>query len=154
MRSRALVVAAIVGWLLAAVPVGAARPPRREMLPYHYSDQNHHVAVPGAGAGAWNTEDGYVFHLRKGEKAISAMVLDDNERPVAAAIVQIRWDADYGSASVGHAETWAPFCGQTEAPVPVVPDLQIEIFVQKGTCEDGTPSLPTEGDIVVDFHRS
>lgn len=153
MRIRALVMVAAVACLTLASPADAARP-RREMLPYHYSDENHHVYVHGFGAGAWNTEDAYVFHLRKGEKAISVMVLDDNERPVQAAIVQIRWDAEYGNASVGHAETWAEFCGQTEAPVPVVPDLQIEIFLQKGTCEDGTPSLPTEGDIVVDFHRS
>ncbi len=144
---------AVVACFATAAPAGAARP-RRDMLPYHYSDENHHVGAPGFGAGAWNTEDAYVFHLRKGEKAVSAMVLDDSERPVAAAVAQIRWDADYGNASVGHFETFSEFCGQTEAPVPVSPDLQIEIFVQKGTCEDGTPSLPTEGDIVVDFHRS
>lgn len=154
MRVRALVVAAIVACLSAAVPVDAAKLPRRAMLPYHYTDQNHSFGGPGVGFGAWNTEDSYAFHLRKGEKSVSAMVLDDNERAVSAVIVQIQWDADYGNASVGHAVTYHEFCTRTEAPVPVVPDLQVEIFLRKGTCEDGTPSAPVEGDVVVDFHRS
>lgn len=154
MRLRALFVAAVAASLAAPVPADAAKLPRRDMLPYHYMDQNHHFGGPGFGAGAWNTEDAYVFHLRKGEKAVSAMVLDDNERAVSAVIVQIQWDADYGHASVGHAVTYHEFCSRTEAPVPVVPDLQVEIFLRKGVCEDGTPSVPVEGDIVVDFHRS
>jgi hypothetical protein len=153
MRLRALFVAAIAAGLSAAVPVDAAKLPRRVIVPYHYTDENHHVGGPGFGAGSWNTEDAYVFHLRKGEKSVSAMVLDDNERAVSAVIAQIQWDADYGNASVGHFVTHEEFCSRTEAPVPVVPDLQVEIFLQKGVCEDGTPSVPMEGDIVVDFHR-
>ena len=152
MRVRALAVAALVTCLSAAVPVEAARP-RRALVTYHYTDQNHHFGGPGFGAGVWNTEEAYVFPIRKGETAASVMVLDDNERPVSAALVQIQWDADYGNASVGHFETYAEFCGQTEEPVQLVPDLQVEIFLEKGICADGTPSLPTTGDIVVDFHR-
>ncbi|HYO61512.1 MAG TPA: hypothetical protein VEU29_06405 [Actinomycetota bacterium] len=153
MRIKALVTATIVASLSAAVPVDAAKLPRRAMLPYHYTDENHHFNAPGTGGGVWNTEHAYAFQLRKGDKAVSVMVLDDNERPVSAAIVQIQWDEEYGNASVGHAVTHEEFCGRTDAPVPVVPDLQVEIFIQKGVCDDGTPSVPTEGDIVVDFHR-
>lgn len=153
MRFRAGVVAVMVAALSMAVPVDAARP-RREILPYHYSDQNHHWGVPGAGGGVWNTEHAYAVKLRKGERSIDVMVLDDNERPVAGSIVQIEWDYQNGNASVGHSVTHVDFCGQTPEPVPVYPELQVEIFLKKGTCEDGTPSLPVEGDIVVDFYRS
>ncbi|HEX2295958.1 MAG TPA: hypothetical protein VHN37_11690 [Actinomycetota bacterium] len=152
MRIRALVVALAVGCLSAAAPVEAARP-RRAMLPYHYTDQNHHFGGPQVGFGVWNTDHAYAFDLRKGETEVSVMVLDDREGPVSATLVQIRWDYQQGGASIGHAETYAQFCGKTASPVPVVPDLPVEIFLKKGTCEDGTPSLPTEGDIVVDFHR-
>ena len=152
MRVRALALATLVACLSAAVPVEAAKP-RRAMLPYHYTDQNHHLGGPGFGAGVWNTEEAYAFPIRKGETAASVMVLDDNERPVSAVLVQIQWDAYYGNASVGHAATYAEFCGRTEEPIRLVPDLQVEIFLRKGVCEDGTPSLPTTGDIVVDFHR-
>lgn len=153
MRKRALVVAVTILCVSAAAPVEAARP-RRAMARYHYSDMNHHFGGPEVSAGVWDTEDSYAFPLKKGETAVSVMVLDDTERPVSAAIVQIQWDADYGNATVGHSVTHEEFCGRTAAPVPVVPDLQVEIFLQKGTCDDLTPSVPTEGDIVVDFHRS
>ncbi len=152
MRVRALLLAAVVGVFSSAVPVEAARP-RRALATYHYTDQNHAVGGPGFGAGVWNTEDAYAFPIRKGETAVSVMILDDNERPVSAKVVQIQWDADYGNATVGHAATHYDICGQSEEPLKLVPDLQVEVFLEKGTCEDGTPSVPTTGDIVVDFHR-
>src|SRR5687768_12755727 len=104
MRIRALLLAAVVGVFSSAVPVEAARP-RRALTTYHYTDQNHHYGGPGFGGGVWNTEDAYAFPIRKGETAVSVMILDDNERPVSARIVQIEWDADYGNATVGHAAT-------------------------------------------------
>lgn len=152
MRIRALLLAVLAGSVSAAVPVEAAKP-RRAMATYHYTDQNHHVGGPGFGAGAWNTDDAYAFPIRKGESAVDVMVLDDNERPVSFSIVQIQWDADYGNASVGHAATHYEVCGRTDEPVTLVPDLQVEIFLRKGVCADGTPSVPTTGDIVVDFYR-
>jgi hypothetical protein len=153
MRIRALVVAVVALSLSAAVPVEAAKPPRRAMLPYHYTDQNHHFGGPGTGFGVWNTDDSYSFDLQKGETSVDVMVLDDRERPVSGVVVQIQWDSQYGNATVGHSVTNQEFCGKTTSPVPVVPDLPVEIFLRKGLCEDGTPSVPTEGDIVVGFHR-
>jgi hypothetical protein len=123
------------------------------MLPYDLQDVNHHFGVPGAGFGAWNTEDSYEFSLKKGETSVSVMVLDDREAPVAGVVVQWTTDLEAGGASVGHAVTYQKFCEKTDAPVPVVPDAPVEILLKKGTCEDGTPSVPTSGDIVVDFHR-
>lgn len=120
MRNKAFVVAAVALCFSAAVPVEAARP-RRDMARYHYMDNNHHVGGPGFGAGTWDPEQAYAFDLQKGERSVSVMVLDDNERPVSAVIVQIQWDGDYGAAQTGHAVTHEAFCGRTEAPVPVCP---------------------------------
>lgn len=153
MRFRAGVVVVLIALLSGAVPVDAARP-RRAMRSYHYTHLNHHVGAPGTGAGVWDQREAYTFELQKGERSIDVMVLDDNERPVSAAIVQIEWDYHQGGASVGHSVTHEEFCGRTEAPVELVPDLEIQIFLQKGVCDDGTPSLPTTGDIVVDFYKS
>lgn len=153
MRLRAAVVAAIVLSALTMAPAGAGKP-RRAMAPYSLEDVNHHVGVPGAGAGVWDTEDSYVFALKEGEKSVSVMVLDDRETAVAAAVVQWTTDFESGGASVGHAITWHRFCTKTDGPVPVEPDVPVEIVLKKGTCEDGTPSTPLEGDIVVDFHKT
>jgi hypothetical protein len=153
MRFRALVLVTAVACFSQAIPVEAARP-RRVIRPYHYTDENHHAGTPVNSTGVWNMNDAYSFPLRKGDKAVEVMVLDDNERPVAGAIVQTVWDYQEGGAMVGHSVTRVEFCGQTEAPVPVEPDITVEIRLQKGTCNDGTPSLPVEGDIVVDFFKS
>jgi hypothetical protein len=152
MRARAVVIAAAAACFAGVAPVDAAAP-RRATLPYHFQDVNHHFGVPGAGFGVWDTEDSYDFPLQKREKSVSVMILDDREGPVAGVVVQWTTDFEAGGASVGHAVTYEKFCEKTDAPVPVVPDVPVEILLKKGTCEDGTPSLPTTGDIVVDFHR-
>ncbi len=152
MRARAVLIATAMS-LAASVPAAGAVEPRRAMLPYEPTDKNHHVGTSVAGAGVWEQDEAYDFPLQKGEKAVSVMVLDDREGPVAAVIVQWVWDYESETASVGHAETWHRFCGQTDGPVPVIPDITVEILLQKGTCDDGSASLPTSGDIVVDFYR-
>lgn len=152
MRLRAAVIAAVVLTALTMTPAGAGKP-RRAMLPYSLEDMNHHFGAPGTGGGVWDTRDAYEFPLRKGETAVSAMILDDNEAAVAGVVVQWTTDFESGSASVGHALTYEHFCTKTEAPVEVVPDVTVQIILKKGTCQDGTPSTPIEGDIVVDFHR-
>ncbi len=154
MRLRA-VIAAVVLTALTMAPAGAGKAgkTRRAMLPYVLEDVNHGVGLPGHQAGAYMGEDSYAFELERGEKAVSVMVLDDQEGAVSAVIAQWVVDGQAGNASYGHAATYEAICTQTEAPVPVQPDIVVEVLLQKGTCEDGTPSLPTEGDIVVDFHR-
>lgn len=152
MRLRAAVVAAVTVTALTAAPGGAAET-RQAQLPYKIEDVNHHFGGPGAGAGVWDTEDSYNFPLQKGEKAVSVTISDERDGDVAAAVVQWTTDFESGGASVGHALTYHPFCTKTDAPVAVVPDVTVEIVLKKGTCEDGTPSTPVNGDIVVDFHR-
>jgi hypothetical protein len=152
MRLRVVVVAMVVLTALSAVPAGAGKP-RRAMLPYTLEDKNHGVSVPGHQAGAFDGEDAYVFALERGENAVSVMVLDDREGDVAAVIAQRVRDGGVGGASYGHFATYETICTETEAPVRVRPDIDVDVFLQKGTCDDGTPSMPTSGDIVVDFHK-
>ena len=152
MRLRAAVMTAVVLTALTMAPAGAGKP-RRSMLPYALEHVNHHFGAPGTGGGVWDTRDAYDFPLQKGETAVSVMVLDDREAAVSAVVAQWTTDFESGGASVGHALTYERFCTKTDAPVKVVPDVTVQIILKKGTCEDGTPSTPIEGDIVVDFHK-
>ena len=152
MRLRAAACAAVVLTAFVISPAGAAKP-RRAILRYAVEDLNHGVGAPGHQAGTYMSWDSYSFHVMKGEKAISVMVLDDLEGEVSAVVAQWVTDVEAGGASYGHAATYRAFCTSTDAPVRVDPELEVQILLQKGTCDDGTPSTPTSGDIVIDFHR-
>lgn len=153
MRVRALALAALVTCLWGAGPVEAARP-RAAALRYDLDDVGHSFGAPGhPGFGAYDRSGAYEFPLRRGERAVSVMVLDDTERTVAGIVVQWVTDSQTGHASFGHAATYEKFCGRTAAPVEVDPDITVQVILQKGACEDGTPSVPTTGEILVDFHR-
>ena len=39
------------------------------------------------------------------------------------------------------------FCGATDSPLSIEPGTPLRIFVMAGTCDDGTPSLPTAGTV-------
>ena len=153
MRLRTVaVVAALTAVSTAPVEAGKAR---RAMLPYALEDSNHGVSVPGHQAGIYDTEDAYVFALQRGENAISVMILDDTEGDVAAVIAQPVRDGGAGPVSYGHWATYETICTESEAPIRIRPDLgRVDVMIQKGTCDDGTPSMPTSGDIVVDFHKA
>ena len=153
MRARSVAVTLLViGAVVASTPT-TARAPRKAKVRYELEDRNHHVGGPKFGAGHWNSEDAYVFKLRKGERYISIDVQDDTERNVSGRIVQYDWDFEGGGGSAGHAETMVHFCGETKRPVKVRPNIQVEIFLDKGTCQDGTPSLPERGWIYAEISR-
>lgn len=159
MRSRLVSLFVLVA-VVATAAIGAAAQPRREMLRYTATDDNFTVAAPQEYqvVGTGDPEANYDFEIRSGDKAVSVMILDDSERPVSGIVTQ--WKPD-GTTAAGpatamsyHAVTWQRFCTRTAAPVALKPKLSVRILVMEGTCKDGTPSLPTTGDIVVDFHRS
>jgi hypothetical protein len=151
-RSRAGLAVAAIACVVAAVPAQASRP-RREIMRYEVSDTTYSVGAADHNAGVGTTDAGYYFEPRHNEKAVSVMLLDDNERPVAGIVAQYVYDGGNENVGLGSAVTHAKFCGRTEKPVKVDPDLYVQIHVVKGACNDGTPSAPTSGDIVVDFHR-
>lgn len=144
--------------LVATAATGAATQPRRAMLGYAPTDDNFVVSGPEEYSviGTGDSEAQYDFEIRKGEKFVSAMILDDSERPVSGIVTQ--WqrvdgtEAGPASASMYEAVTWQRFCEKTSAPVALKPKLPVRIMLMEGTCKDGTPSVPTTGDIVVDFH--
>lgn len=158
MRTRLVSLLALAA-LVGTAATSAAALSRRAMLGYAATDDNFVVGAPQEQAvvGTGNMETQYEFDLRKGEKSVSVMILDDSERPVSGVVTQ--WvrtggnEAGPASAGTYEAVTWHRFCTRTEAPVPVKPKLRVRIIVMEGTCMDGTPSLPTSGDIVMDFHR-
>jgi hypothetical protein len=152
MRKWAVTILAMSVLAVAATPSGA-RPPRKAGLEYKIEDENHHVAGPNFNAGVWNEEDAYAFPVKKGERFISVSIADEREEPVHGVIVQWVWDYESDGAKVGHAATHVSFCGETEKPVEIQPDITVEILLEKGTCQDGTPSLPTNGHIFAKFYR-
>lgn len=160
MRARlTAVLAASAIVTTAAGAFGAAAEPRREVLPYSATDDNFTVGGPEnyAVVGTGDSNAQYDFPVEKGEKLVEAFIQDETELPVAGIVTQ--WKqvghqaAGPASATTYEAVTWQRFCGQTDAPVRLKPKLDVRIIVMEGTCLDGTPSVPTTGEIVVDFHR-
>jgi hypothetical protein len=102
MRLRAAVAAIMLLAMGSIAPAGAARP-RRALLPYDLQDRNHHFTVPPAHAGSWEQEDAYDFPLRKGENAVSVMVLDDRrartDRRRSRRAATSSWTSTAGSAA-------------------------------------------------------
>ena len=155
MRGRIGIATLAIGAIaISALPTQAAAPrPRKAQLPYEIDDVNQGVGGPGFYSHTWEEEKAYAFPIRRGERYVSVNVIDDSEKPVAGTIVQFVWTQISDGAKTGETVTSEPFCGRTEKPVKVKPNIQVEIFLKKGMCDDGTPSLPTNGDIVVEFTR-
>ncbi len=160
MRAKATAVL-VAGILLvtAAAAAGGTAEPRRATLPYAATDDNFIVGGPEdhavVGTGASDAQ--YDFAVEKGEKSVEVFIQDDTELPVAGIVTQWK-QTDHqqvgpASATSYEAVTWQRFCGQTDAPVPLKPKLDVRVIVMEGTCLDGTPSVPTNGEIVADFHR-
>ena len=126
-----------------------------------YETNPHNVAVGGAEpVSVLHTGDpaqSYTFPLKKGERSVSVRIVDEGEGDVAGVVSQWVMDRWYGEpnngAGTGHAVTYVRFCNKTKGPVRLKPDIEVEIFVQAGTCADGTPSLPSSGTITAEFRR-
>ena len=160
MRAKVVSILTVLGVVVATAATGFAAQSRRATLPYAATDDNFTVGAPDeySVVGTGNTESEYDFEVRKGDKFVTAMILDDTERPVSGIVTQWQPDdttaAGPASATTSHAVTWQRFCESTREPVAIKPKLPVRIIVMEGTCKDGTPSVPTTGQIVVDFHRA
>jgi hypothetical protein len=159
MKAR-LVSSVALAAVVATAASGIAAQPRRAMLGYAATDDNFTVGAPDeyTVVGTGDPEANYDFEILKGETSVTAMILDDSERPVSGIVTQWKpvgsQEAGPASATTYEAVTWKRFCEKTAEPVALKPKLPVRIIVMEGTCKDGTPSVPTTGDIVVDFHRS
>jgi hypothetical protein len=157
MKARLIATFALAA-VVATATAGLGAQPRRATLGYSPADDNVTVGAPeeyqvyGTGSGEAN----YDFEVEPGETSVTAMILDDTERPVSGIVTQWkrtqRTEAGSASWESYKAVTWHRFCESTRGPVPIKPKLPVRIIVMEGTCKDGTPSTPTTGEIVVDFH--
>jgi hypothetical protein len=161
MAKRTMAVCALLATLaLASSPVEAAKP-RRARGNYVFSPaDNFAVGGPGPVPTAFTSDSSktYTFDLRKGERYVSVSLVDEGEGDVAGSVsqwVMDKWYGDEGGtgAGTGHAVTYVSFCNRTESPVKLKKKIEVEIMVVTGTCEDGTPSTPTNGSITLDFFK-
>ena len=149
----------LAGALLVAVPGAGAGEPREAQLAYKVTDDNRSVGGPEPVqvANFRYLEQTYEFSLRKGERFVTVDLVDDSEKPVAGVVSQWVEDSRTGQdgnyASTGHAVTYVRFCGETAEPVKLKKKLDVVVMVNSGTCADGTPSAPTNGDIVANFFK-
>ena len=143
--------------LVVIVPSAEAERPRREQMRYSATDDNTYVVAGPLLVGQGAQAASYRFTLRGGERWVSVHLVDDSEEPVGGVIRQYVKTGDGGVGPVSYesrrAVTDIEFCGRTDGPQKVRRNLEITIVVFEGLCADGTPSLPTNGDIVVDFFR-
>jgi hypothetical protein len=95
------------------------------------------------GATGENIGGGVVAFDPSIENFLKAEVKDDFGQMVG---VRISMDTDPDDMSVNN--TVADICGATTDPIEM-PDVEAEfrVFINVGTCIDGTPSFPTQGVI-------
>jgi hypothetical protein len=161
-RLGVAVLAISVGAAAAAMPAGAGKA-RRVLKPYSALDDNVSVGGPEPVpvAGTADSDQVYDFDIRSKDGFVEVDLVDDTERPVAGIVSQWKKTGEVGGGGGGaggsvesyRAVTYVRFCGETTKPVKLKPKLDVRVIVHEGTCTDGTPSVPTEGDIVVDFYR-
>ena len=162
-RFGVVVLAVTVALVAISVPAGAGKV-RRILKPYSALDDNIHAGGPEPApvVGTGSSDEVYDFDIRPGDKFVEVDLVDDSERPVAGIVSQWKKTGEIGGGGGGasgsvesyRAVTYVRFCGETTRPVKLKPKLDVRVIVHEGTCTDGTPSVPTEGTIVVDFSRS
>lgn len=145
MMGRKAIVMLLVSLSLAAIAASAqAEGSRRsEVKPYDFGAGIHHdqtsttwtLAVP-----TWAT-----FETQPGDRMVR-IVLEDLTG--ATSLVHVHVDRD----NDGKLEVERNFCS-SEVELKVTGDTTIEVFPLTGTCEDGTPSLVTQGKITATFFR-
>ncbi len=142
--------AALAVGVAAAAPVGvgvAGEPHRSVVVTYERpSGVVIHEPTDGAIITNFVLEDQTV-RAKKGEKSVSVEIADAaGVGPVAD--VHIDHDGD------GEPEVHKWICGATEKPLKVRAGSEVIVRPYSGQCEDGSPSLVTEGEITLTFHKA
>ena len=87
-----------------------------------------------------------VFEAARGERAVSLEIVDSSGM-TARGHVHIDLDGD------GKLDRQVDFCGSTTKPISVRGGSVIEVGTIFGVCEDGSPSIVTEGEITATFTK-
>lgn len=85
--------------------------------------------IPNGTAGSIYSSNGVRFRPKAGERFVSVSITDNTGLPVPARIEQ---DIDGDDK----ADIKLTFCGATEAPVEIVPDARVVVWMIDGTCDD------------------
>ena len=146
MKKSLLVV--IPALLLSATTVGSAAPTRTDTAEYTIADG---AAVGHGEVGNpevhWTIGADYSrFRAARGERSVMLEIVDASGM-TASGHVHIDLDAD------GKLDRQHDFCGATSKPLAVRPGAIVEVGTIFGTCEDGSPSVVTEGTITATFTK-
>jgi hypothetical protein len=109
------------------------------------------VNTPAGGRGFWIGPEGTRFGGGSLPSAAEDMfvtveVQDAGGGTVYAFLAQDTDGDLQAETEIGEA------CGKTEKALPVpAPGGEVGVFIYVGTCADGTPSMPTQGTVVLTF---
>ena len=143
---RKLMLVTLIATLVAAAfaPAHAGRRTRQATSDYTMAEGM--VTFDSQAHWTVGTEP-HVFTAKRAERAVTFSIADSIGRPVRGHAVL---DTD-GDGQVDHRA--AAFCGETTQPIAVRPGQRVQVRVLMGTCEDGTPSIVTQGTITATFTR-
>ena len=148
MKKTLLVV--IPALLLSVTSAGSAAPTRTDTAEYTIANG---AAVGHGEVGDPETEvhwtlgsDYARFRAARGERSVMLEITDQSGM-TASGHVHIDLDAD------GKLDRQHDFCGATSKPLAVRPGAIVEVGTIFGTCEDGSPSVVTEGTITATFTK-
>ena len=133
--------------LLATATVAAASPTRTDTAEYTIANGaavGHGEVEPQAH---WTLGADYArFRAVRGERSVTLEITDESGFP-ASGHVHIDLDGD------GKLDRQVDFCGKTSKPIAVRGGSVVEVGTIFGTCEDGSPSIVTEGTITATFSK-
>ena len=125
-----------------------ASPTRTETSEYTMANGaivSHGEVSPGEAH--WTLGSDYArFRAAPGERAVALEIVDSSGYTVRGH-VHIDVDGD------GEFDRQADFCGSTTKPIAVRTGSVVEVGTVFGTCEDGSPSIVTEGKITATFTK-
>lgn len=159
---KSIVVALILGLLIGALAVPADAGKKKKKKPARI-ERVEEIEYKGGGIGAATpaASGGFCpFDTRKppedqpvcielpttgDDLFVKVEVQDTAGQKVAGFVSQGDTDGD------GVGDLFGDFCGAHEEPVPITPGPALRVSFYNGVCDDGTPSLVTQGTIKVSF---
>ena len=127
---------------IAGTAVGATRRPRTETAEYTAGGINGLLGVGWEGMNV-----GSVWFPPGSERYVSVEIVDDNGLAIWGRVAQDLDGDDY--PDITH-----DFCGGTDGPVRIEPQVQVAIVLYNGVCPGGnSPSIATSGTVTGTFSK-
>ena len=150
MRHRWMMMVALALGVAVAAPaaVGSAAESHRSVVVSYDKPGGLVLVYPTGGQVITNVvlDDEETVAAKRGESTVSVEIADASGLgPVAD--VHIDHDGD------GLPEVHKWICGATEKPLKVRTGSEVSVRPYSGMCEDGSPSVATQGEITLTFHK-